>query len=94
MNDYLKDLCELCDFRELVTKVYYRDGQRIEETREKWELIGTHAARRTFICYALTKGIAPQIVMKWTGHSDYKAMKPYIDIAGADAAAAMQLLND
>ena len=94
MNDYLKDLCELCDFRELVTKVYYRDGQRIEETREKWELIGTHAARRTFICYALTKGIAPQIVMKWTGHSDYKAMKPYIDIAGADAAAAMQLMND
>ena len=94
MNDYLKDLCELCDFREAVSKVYYKGGQRIEETREKWELVGTHAARRTFICYALTKGIAPQIVMKWTGHSDYKAMKPYIDIAGADAAAAMQLLND
>ena len=94
MNDYLKDLCELCDFREAVSKVYYKGGQRIEEAREKWELVGTHAARRTFICYALTKGIPPQIVMKWTGHSDYKAMKPYIDIAGADAAAAMQLLND
>ena len=22
----------------------------------------------------------PDIVMKWTGHSDHKAMKPYIDI--------------
>ena len=22
-----------------------------------------------------------QVVMKWTGHSDYKAMRPYIDIA-------------
>jgi len=94
MNDYLKDLCELCDFREIITKVYYRDGQRIEESREKWELISSHAARRTFICYALTKGIAPQIVMKFTGHSDYQAMRPYIDIAGADAAAAMQLMND
>ena len=94
MNDYLKDLCELCGFNEPITKVYYRGGQRIEETRPKWELVGTHAARRSFICYALTKGIAPQIVMKWTGHSDYKAMKPYIDIAGADAAAAMQLMND
>ena len=94
MNDYLKDLCELCGINEPITKVYYKGGQRIEETREKWELVGTHAARRTFICYALTKGIPPQIVMKWTGHSDYKAMKPYIDIAGADAAAAMQLLND
>ncbi len=94
MNDYLKDLCELCGFNEPITKVYYKGGQRIEETRPKWELVGTHAARRTFICYALTKGIAPQIVMKFTGHSDYQAMKPYIDIAGADAAAAMQLMND
>ena len=25
--------------------------------------------------------ILPQVVMKWTGHSDYSAMKPYIDIA-------------
>lgn len=94
MNGYLKDLCELCGINEPITKVYYRGGQRCEETREKWELVGTHAARRTFICYALTKGIPPQIVMKFTGHSDYKAMKPYIDIAGADAAAAMQLMND
>ena len=94
MNDYLKDLCELCGINEPITKVYYKGGQRIEETREKWELVGTHAARRTFICYALTKGIPPQIVMKFTGHNDYKAMRPYIDIAGADAAAAMQLMND
>lgn len=94
MNDYIKTLCELCDFREPVNKVYYKAGQRVEETREKWELIGTHAARRTFICSALARGIAPQVVMKFTGHSDYKAMKPYIDIAQADAAAAMQLFND
>ncbi len=24
--------------------------------------------------------IAPQVVMKFTGHADYKSMKPYIDI--------------
>ncbi len=27
--------------------------------------------------------------MKWTGHSDYKAMKPYIDIADSIKANAM-----
>jgi hypothetical protein len=26
-------------------------------------------------------GIPAEVVMKWTGHSDYKAMKPYIAIA-------------
>lgn len=38
----------------------------------------SHTGRRTFICNALAMGIPPQVIMKWTGHSDYKAMKPYI----------------
>ena len=81
MNDYLKDICELCEINEPITRVNVRAGQRVEETRPKYELVGTHAGRRTFICFALASGIPPQVVMKWTGHSDYKAMKPYIDIA-------------
>ena len=40
----------------------------MEETSPKCDLIGTHAARRTFICFALSSGIPPQVVMKWTGH--------------------------
>ncbi len=27
--------------------------------------------------------------MKWTGHSDYKAMKPYIDIVDSIKASSM-----
>ena len=68
-------------------------GERVEETRLKWEMLGTHAGRRTFICYALSEGISPQIVMKWTGHSDYKAMRPYIDIAESARAEAMKKFN-
>ena len=38
-----------------------------------------------FICVIVfSQGIPPQVVMKWTGHSDYKAMKPHIDIAEKD----------
>lgn len=93
MNDYIKDLGELCEFNEPITKVCYRGGNRVEETFKKWELLSTHAGRRTFICYALSIGIAPQIVMKWTGHSDYNAMKPYIEIAEKTKAQAMKLFE-
>jgi len=31
--------------------------------------------------------------MKWTGHTDYKAMRPYIDIADKAKAEAMELFN-
>ena len=93
MNDYLKDLCELCEFNEPITIVCYRAGQREEDTFPKYELVGTHAGRRTFICFALSSGIPPQVVMKWTGHSDYKAMRPYIDIAEKTKANAMKLFE-
>lgn len=43
-------------------------------------MIGTHAGRSTFICFALSSGIPPQVVMKWTWHSNYQAMKPYISL--------------
>lgn len=69
MNDYLKSLCELCEFNAPITTVTYRAGKRVETTKPKYELIGTHAGRRTFICFALASGIPPQVVMKWTGHS-------------------------
>ena len=50
--------------------------------------------RRTFIRNALTMGIPPSLVMEWTGHSDYKAMKPYIKIADKEKARAMKLFDE
>ncbi len=93
MNYYLKDLCELCGFSELISRTFYRAGQKVEELVPKYTLIGTHAGRRTFICFALSQGIPPQVVMKWTGHSDYKAMKPYIDIAEKVKAQQMAVFE-
>lgn len=89
MNDYLKELAELAEIDEMVTQSYYRGNNRIEEVFPKYALLSTHAGRRTFVCNALSLGIPPQVVMKWTGHSDYKAMKPYIDIADDIKASAM-----
>ena len=94
MNRHLKQLCELCGFNEPVSTVYFRAGERISETRPKWEMVGTHAGRRTFICFALSSGIPPQVVMKWTGHSDYKTMRPYIDVAGKTKSEAMKVFED
>ena len=81
MNDYLKELAELAGIDEPIRQTYYKGNERIDDVTPKYALLGTHAGRRTFICNALALGIPPQVVMKWTGHSDYKAMKPYIDIA-------------
>ena len=43
--------------------------------------------------FALSIGIAPQVVMKFTGHADYKSMKPYIDIAERAKTDAMDAME-
>ena len=93
MNDYLKELAELAGIDEPIRQTYYKGNERIDDVTPKYALLGTHAGRRTFISNALALGIPPQVVMKWTGHSDYKAMKPYIDIADDIKANAMSKFN-
>lgn len=93
MNDYLKEMAEICGLNAPVTQIHFRGNERIENVTPKYKLISTHTGRRTFISNALMKGIPAEVVMKFTGHSDYDAMKPYIDIAKKAKAEAMEKFN-
>ena len=89
MNRSLKELCQLAGIDDPIRITTYKGNTRKDEVHPKWELVGTHTGRRTFIVHALSMGISPSVVMKWTGHSDYKAMKPYIDIVDSAKDEAM-----
>lgn len=90
MNLRLRDVARLAGLNTPVHRTWYKGGDRFDETVPKWQLITSHCGRRTFICNALSMGIAPSIVMKWTGHSDYSAMKPYIEISQTATSEAMK----
>ncbi|MBP3256807.1 MAG: integrase catalytic domain-containing protein [Bacteroidales bacterium] len=94
MNRSLKELCQLAEINEPIRITTYKGNVRTDTVHPKWELVGTHTGRRTFIVQALSMGISPNIVMKWTGHSDYKAMKPYIDIVDSIKAQSMTKFNN
>lgn len=93
MNEYLRELGKMVGLDTPIRQVYYSGSERIEEVRPKYEYLTTHCGRRTFICNALALGIPVDVVMRWTGHSDYTAMKPYIDIADKVKAAEMKKFN-
>ena len=90
MNEYIQELGKLTEIEEPIRITYYKGNDRKDEVIPKHKLLSTHAGRRTFICNALSLGIPVNVVMKWTGHSDYKSMKPYIDIADNIKANAMK----
>jgi hypothetical protein len=57
-----------------------RQNERIEEVHPKYSLLSCHCGRRTFVVNGLYLGIPPHVIMEWTGHYDYKSMKPYIKV--------------
>ena len=93
MNEYLKELGELAEINESITETFFIGNERYDETKPKYELLSSHVGRRSFVCLCIAKGIGIQIIMKWTGHSDYKSMKPYIEVADSTKAIEMQKLN-
>lgn len=93
VNRNLKEIMRECGIDAPVKMTVYHGAQRTDRVVKKWEVIGSHAGRRTFICNALMMGIPPSIVMQWTGHSCYESMKPYIAIADGAKAEAMALFN-
>ena len=90
MNRALKEICRECGIDTPIRMTRYKGGERIDGTYPKYQLIGTHAGRRTFIVNALQLGISPSVVMRWTGHSSYDAMKPYVAVADSARAEAMR----
>lgn len=94
MNLHLKVMGEIVGLDEKQRIVYFKGNERIEEVYSKYELLTTHCGRRTFIVNALYLGIPAEVVMRWTGHSDYKAMKPYIKIVDDLKVQEMNKFND
>lgn len=89
ISEFMRRACRIAGIDSPVSQAHYQGARRVERTGPKWQFVTTHTGRRTFICNALSLGIPPQVVMKWTGHSDYSAMKPYIDIIDAAKASNM-----
>jgi hypothetical protein len=83
----------LAGFNSVETIVYFKGNKRIEERFFKYDLLCTHTGRRTFVCNALALGIQAETIMKWTGHSTYEAMKPYIAIADEFKRTEMDKFN-
>ena len=89
-KEFIEEICREAGITTLVTEVYYQGNRRCERVRPKCDCLSMHSGRRTFICNALEMGITPQVIMKWTGHSNYESMKPYIDISDHAKAVAME----
>lgn len=80
LNNYLKELGEQAGITDPVEVIRYRGGTRESTTLPKWQKLGCHTGRRTFVTLSLERGLRPELVMKITGHRDWKSFKRYVNI--------------
>lgn len=60
--------------------ICYRGGKREATTIPKWQRIGSHTARRTFVTLTLEKGVRSETIMKVTRHKDWRLFQRYVNI--------------
>ncbi len=86
MNRFIKELGKLAEVDQPFTVTKTKGGQRYEVTKQKYEFIVTHTARRSFATNAFLAEIPSISIMKITGHKTERAFMSYIKISQEDNA--------
>ena len=76
----IKRICKRCGINTIV-KIFTK-GHWV--TKEKWELIGSHTARRSFATQLALRGVPVPTISKLMGHSNTKMTSRYICIENKD----------
>lgn len=89
-NEYLKKVCKkvpsLC---EPTSKTGTKGGLQVTKNYQKWEIITTHTARRSFATNAYLQGIPTITIMAITGHKTEKNFLKYIKVTPKEHAKIM-----
>jgi integrase len=81
INDYIKECCEIAKIdTPTATKTFERNLVKTEY-RPKFELIGSHTARKTFICLAYDGGMDIEMIKAITGITREKTLRRYLKIS-------------
>ena len=86
LNDHLKELCKRAGLTERIEVSKTRGGNNETLYPEKWELVGTHTARRSFATNAYLAKVPPVAIMKITGHRSEKMLLRYIKVSSEQNA--------
>lgn len=87
-NRAIKEVARLAGISEQIQITEYRmQGERVA-TYEKWELVSSHTARRSFATNAAIAGIPLQEIMKFTGHKTVSTLLIYLRNTGIETAIA------
>ena len=89
-NKYLSSVAKLCiNGKEI--KIITKGGARLNFTLERWQMVKSHTARRTFATNLYIDGYPSINIMKITGHKTETSFLKYIKVSSEMSAKMLQL---
>jgi integrase len=99
-NDYLKEVCQLAEVKDRILKHITKGGKAVVKTSEgwdktstgveKWTLVTTHTARRSFATNMFKRGMPTLLIMKLTGHKKESEFLKYIKVDAEETLTLMR----
>lgn len=89
-NRILKDIGKIAGFYEPIKLTKKRMGENVFHHKERWEVLTTHVARKTFITNCLNAGMQDHVVMKLAGILKPSTLQRYIDVTNKDVEREAQ----
>jgi integrase len=86
INYVVKDICKLAGINSPEQKQTTRHGMTVTKNVEKWELVSTHTARRSFATNAYKMGVPSITIMAITGHKTETSFLKYIKVTPQEHA--------
>lgn len=85
-NDNLKDVCREAGLTEHVIKSITKGGKKLTTVYEKWQLVSSHTARRSFATNLYKSGSPSLSIMQITGHKTESSFLKYIKVTKEEHA--------
>lgn len=90
-NDYIKEACRVAEINTFEHKGMTKGGVRTIQRFEKWELVSSHTARRSFATNLFISGFPTLSIMQITGHKTEKAFMKYIKVTPEQHAKLLRM---
>lgn len=90
INRQIKEIAKLAGLSGPVTISRTQGGRKTDMIKEKWQLVSTHTARRSFATNLYRAGIPATVIMRITGH---RRLDTFLSYIGLDETDGLQLLQ-
>jgi integrase len=90
LNEYIKEVCKKAGIIEQTEKQQTKGGTKVKTVLEKWQMVTSHTARRSFATNMIKAGLPMQTIMKITGHQKEATFLKYVKLSNSEHAEIMQ----